>query len=147
MATSGTQPPSARRKAYPLLDKLLEAVPTWDDVVETGRVQRVVGLTVEAMGPRAVVGDLCEIEREGREPLLAEVVGFQSDRLLLTPMGPLDGIGPGSRVVARGRPMTVPVGEALIGRVLDGTGRPIDGKGALPPMEEARVWRDPPSPM
>src|SRR5690606_31573883 len=91
--------------------------------------------------------DLCTIEVPGHGPLLAEVVGFQSGRLLLTPMGDVEGVGPGNRVVASRKPMSIPVGEALIGRVIDAMGRPLDGRGALPPMPRARVWRNPPPPL
>lgn len=129
------------------LDALLRQLSTLDDVQEVGRLSRVVGLTLEATGPKARVGDLCTIEVPGHGQLLAEVVGFQSGRLLLTPMGDVEGVGPGNRVIASRRPMSVPVGDGLIGRVIDATGRPLDGRGPLPPMPQARVWRNPPPPL
>src|SRR5690606_11896176 len=118
-----------------------------DDVAEAGRVLRVVGLTVESEGPRAAVGELCHIHRSRGRPLLAKVVGFQSGRLLLSPMGDLDGVGPGDRGVPQRQGMTVPAGEGLIGRVLNAAGEPVDGRGPLPPMPRVPVWQDPPPPL
>jgi len=97
----------------------------------SGRVTDVIGLTIEATGPCAPVGSLCEvIGREAGAPVAAEVVGFKTDRLLLMPLGEVRGIGPGNRVVlVRERP-TVRVGSGLLSRVVDGLGNPIDGRPA-----------------
>lgn len=127
--------------------RLIADVKELDDVAEAGRVLRVVGLTVETAGPRAAVGELCHIQRSQGPPLLAKVVGFQSDRLLLSPMGDLDGVGPGDRVVPQRQAMTVPAGDGLIGRVLNAAGEPVDGRGPLPPMARVPVWQDPPPPL
>jgi flagellum-specific ATP synthase len=95
-----------------------------------GKVTQAVGLAVEVRGLDGSVGDLCEIEC-GREPLPAEVVGFREDRVLLMPLAEMAGVRPGTAVRATGRPLGVPVGPGLLGRVLDGLGRPIDGKGPI----------------
>jgi flagellum-specific ATP synthase len=97
-----------------------------------GKVSRVIGLIIESAGPSSSLGEICRIHREGRsEPLLAEVVGFKEHRVLLMPFGELDGVNPGSVVEATGGVLRIPVGPELMGRVLDGLGRPLDSGGAL----------------
>lgn len=91
-----------------------------------GRVAEVVGLIVEAHGPNARVGDRCIIET-GNGDIAAEAVGFRGDRLLLMPLGPMTGVRAGCPVLGTGRCLDVPVGEPLLGRVLDGLGQAMDG--------------------
>ena len=92
-----------------------------------GRVVRSVGLLIESSGPHASVGSICEIAASSGPPLAVEVVGFQDNTLLTVPLGDTSGIRPGDRVIARGGVATVPVGHALLGRVVDALGNPIDG--------------------
>ena len=104
-----------------------------------GRVTDLIGLVIEATGLEAAVGELCTIEigrRRGTVP--AEVVGFRGGRTLLMPLGELHGIGPGRRVTPTEQPFRVPVGQALLGRVLDGLGRPLDG-GPVPAAARLRT--------
>jgi flagellum-specific ATP synthase len=97
----------------------------------SGRVTDVIGLVVEASGPGAPVGSLCRIGGAGTEGIPAEVVGFRTGRVLLMPLGDLAGVAPGSPVVlVRERPL-VRVGDGALGRVLDGLGQPLDGRGAV----------------
>ena len=93
-----------------------------------GKVTQVIGLTVEACGLRAAVGEICHIHNNGAPPIVAEVVGFKADATLLMPLGDLVGVGPGCRVVATGGEQLIPVGPQLLGRVVDGLGRPLDGR-------------------
>lgn len=102
-----------------------------DDLVPTGRVTQVVGLTIESRGPVANVGDLCSIKPKNGDPIFAEVVGFRDQSLLLMPLADLTGIGPGSYVTSLNRPLNVGVSDNLLGRILDGLGNPMDDKGAL----------------
>jgi flagellum-specific ATP synthase len=112
--------------------KYIEAVKSAEVVKHTGKVIQVIGLTIEAQGPAVQLREICHIYNYKASGFIdAEVVGFRDDRILLMPLGELDGIGPGSQVVATHRPLMVPVGRSLIGRVLDGLGNPIDGKGEL----------------
>lgn len=94
-----------------------------------GRVENVVGLTIESAGPEATLGDLCRIYPAGEEysPIMAEVVGFKDRKTLLMPCDKTDGIGLGCIVENTGEPLSVPVSDALLGKVLDGLGR-IDGE-------------------
>jgi flagellum-specific ATP synthase len=96
-----------------------------------GEVVRVNGLTIEAAGLRAETGAVCVIERAGRTPISAQVVGFSDGRLKLAPLGETEGVAPGALVRLVESQSSVPFGVGLLGRVLDGLGRPIDGRGPL----------------
>jgi flagellum-specific ATP synthase len=109
-----------------------------------GRVANLIGVVIEATGLQAEVSELCEIDAgRNRATVLAEVVGFRDGRTLLMPLGEMHGIGPGNRVSSTGRPFRVDVGEGLLGRVLDGLGRPLDD-GPPPPRGVMRVTHAPP---
>ncbi len=113
-----------------------------------GRVTRVIGLTIESEGPNAHLGELCHIRGgRGAEPLLAEVVGFRENRVLLMPLGSLSGLAPGAEVIGTGQAMSVPLGKELLGRVIDGLGKPIDGKGSFRGEVIYPVHNQPPDPM
>jgi flagellum-specific ATP synthase len=97
-----------------------------------GTVTEVTGLLIVSRGPWLPVGGVCHIYPvNGARPMLAEVVGFRDERILLMPLSDLRGIGPGSQVVALTKEAHLPVSEKLLGRVLDGLGRPLDGKGVV----------------
>ena len=98
-----------------------------------GRLIRMVGLTLEALGLNVKVGDRCMVQRDGGEDVEAEVVGFDQDRIFLMPIEQVDGLRPGARVWPLHGSSDVPVGFGLLGRVVDGTGRPLDVHG---PIEE-----------
>ncbi len=97
----------------------------------SGRLTRMVGLTIEAVGCQAAIGDRCRIQRPSGVPVEAEVVGFAGDRTYLMPSSEIHGIVPEARVMPTGRIYDAPVGHGLLGRVIDGSGRPIDGGGPL----------------
>ncbi len=113
-----------------------------------GKVVNVVGLTIESAGPDAKLGDICRIHPEGDgepAPIMAEVVGFKDKKTLLMPYEAVDGIGLGCIVENTGYPLRVQVSQKLLGKTLDGLGRPIDAEkieGASYPVEAA-----PPDPM
>lgn len=113
----------------------------------TGRVVQVVGLTIESQGPNVGLGELCRIELPDGAVRPAVVVGFLENRIVLMPLGELEGIGPGLRVAAEGRPISVSVSLGLKGRVVDGLGNPIDGKGPLPTGEWRSLNAAPPDPL
>jgi flagellum-specific ATP synthase len=108
------------------------AIRSGDLAKRRGRVGDLIGLIIEATGIEAEIGELCLVGDGRREPPVpTEVVGFRSGRTLLMPLGELGGIGPGTPVVPTGSPFRVEVGEALRGRVIDGLGRPLDGRGPI----------------
>ncbi len=112
----------------------------------TGRVTRLVGLRVEVDGLEAAVGDAVRIWRGGGT-LDAEVVAVQGSTLACMPLGDLTGVRFGDRAEALGRPLPLAVGEGLLGRVLDGLGRPIDDGPPLVDWEEVSVAAAPPHPL
>lgn len=112
-----------------------------------GRVTKVVGLTVESTGPHANIGDLCQISSGESNGCLAEVVGFREGRLVLMPLGELASVAPGADVLALNRKLMVRSGSALLGRVLDGLGEPLDGLGPIEKFSWQAVDASPPNPL
>lgn len=112
-----------------------------------GRVTEVVGLVVEATCPNGSVGDLCTIDVEGSEPIRGEVMGFRDGKMLLMPLDATVGVAVGSKVTLRSEALTIPVGPQLLGRIVDGMGRPIDGKGPIQAEKYQSVYNQPPDPM
>ncbi len=114
----------------------------------SGRVRRVTGLVVETTPLPLPVGSLCFIySRLSRAAVEAEVVGFRENATLMMPLGEMRGIGPGDRVESSTTEQVVPVGEHLLGRVLDGMGRPMDGKGPVVATATYPIYNDPPDPV
>lgn len=113
-----------------------------------GKVAKIVGLTIESVGPDAKLNDLCRIIIDAAKNIvvMAEVVGFRDKRLLLMPLDNVEGIGVGCVVENTGHPLTVPVGDGLLGHTLDGIGRPTDVE-KLELSEEYPVEAQPPDPM
>ncbi|MBQ2238885.1 MAG: flagellar protein export ATPase FliI [Lachnospiraceae bacterium] len=98
-------------------------------VKELGKVVKVVGLTIESVGPPAKLNDVCVItSKDGTHSVNAEVVGFKDNRILLMPFESVDGIGLGAYVENTKEPLQVMVGDEILGKTLDGLGRPIDGE-------------------
>ena len=97
-----------------------------------GRVTNVVGLVIEAHGPVSCLGTVCDIYTSNKNTTIAaEVSGFKDNKVLLMPLEEIHGIAPGCKVVARQQRAVLPVGSGLLGRVIDGLGNPIDGKGSI----------------
>ncbi|MBD9355575.1 flagellar protein export ATPase FliI [Methylomonas albis] len=101
------------------------------ELVVEGKLSRMVGLTLEAEGCRAAIGSLCQVITKSGKIITAEVVGFGGSRLFLMPTGDTHGLEPGCRVIPMGKNSLANVGFGLLGRVLDGAGRPLDSKGPL----------------
>ncbi len=131
----------------PKFKKLDKAIQRTNWIKVTGRVAEVVGLVIESMGPNSRIGDLCLIHTEYDGVVKAEVVGFRGDRVLLMPLCELAGVRAGNIVEATGHCLRVPVGPELLGRVLDGLGEPMDGKGPLGCHERYPVIAQPPNPL
>jgi flagellar protein export ATPase FliI len=130
--------------------RYLDRVERTSSVQVRGRVKEVVGLVVKAALPEAWIGELCLIRSpRSPEPVKAEVVGFRDGDVLLMPLGELVNVGPHSEVVPTGNCLTVKVGDALLGRVLNGLGEPMDAefKGPLSCNEEFPVLGYPPDPL
>jgi len=114
------------------LSRYREIIGTTSTMRKVGKVLQIIGLIIEADGPEGSIGDLCYIASGGSETAVsAEIVGFKEDRILLMPLGAMDGLRPGASVINTGSSMKIQVGPQLLGRVLDGLGRPIDNLGAI----------------
>jgi len=116
-------------------------------LVKAGLVSQVVGMLVESHGPAASVGEICHLAPPGGEDIPAQVVGFRDETLILMPFGPTYRITPGTPVVPSGSVLEVPVGEGLVGRVLDALGHPIDGRGPVEAEDRRPTDAQPPSPL
>lgn len=130
----------------PAWNKLGEAIRTADTIHPVGRVSNLVGMVVEVDGLSAPVGSLCRISVGRHEPdVLCEVIGFRDDTLLVMPYQQTRGVATGCRVDLVSSKMTVPVGPQLLGRVIDGLGRPLDGGPSLLGLPRRSLGGKPPS--
>ena len=131
------------------LNKFSEAINNCQPMRMIGKVVQMVGLVIQCSGPNVTMGDLCYVRSRlpDVEPVPAEVVGFRDGFVLLMPLGETKGIGPGCQVVSAQKQLQVQVGPELLGRVIDGLGNPIDGKGPILCKKEYPLQADPPSPL
>ncbi len=133
----------------------LNFIPKYNRILEranlirySGRVSKLIGLTIESQGPAVNMGEICLIyPLKGKNPIISEVVGFKGETVLLMPLGEMGGIGPGSKVIATGESLQVEVGDGLLGRVLDGLGNPIDGLPKPILNRKYPVYNLPPNPL
>jgi FliI/YscN family ATPase len=117
-------------------------------VQHRGKVIQIIGLVIESQGPRAAIGEICRLESANNpEGIMAEVVGFRNQNLLLMPLGQMEGVYPGCEVLATGGSLKIPVGEELLGRVLDGLGKPLDGLPEPARFESTDLKRSVPHPL
>lgn len=134
-------------------DYITETISTAIDETSTmdvrGRVVQVVGTIIKAVIPGVKIGELCILRNPFDEDwqLLAEVVGFQEEASLLTPFGEIIGVSSATEVIPTGKTHTVAVGPDMLGRVLDGTGNPMDGKPAVVADAHYPIYGPPPNPM
>lgn len=117
------------------------------DVLVEGRLTRMVGLTLEAVGFQAPVGSRCEVLGAGQKPIEAEVVGFAGETLYLMPTGDMRGLVPNARVRPIRSDSQMPVGEEMLGRIVDGAGKPLDGKGPLKVRDKMPLHGEPVNPL
>lgn len=130
------------------LQPYISAVDWISSVEVRGRVTELIGLLIRAAVPGARVGELCLIHSPHRAKVLrAEVVGFRGSEVILMPLGDVSDVAMGAEVVPTGTSLTIRVGEDLLGRVIDGLGEPLDGKGAVEDAVEKAVAARPPDPM
>ena len=114
------------------LTKYYESLNAANTIQTTGRITKVVGLVLEANGPESRIGSVCHIYPKGSSrKIMGEVMGFREKAVLLMPLEEIRGISPGSRVEIKQQKAVIPVGDALLGRVIDGLGNPMDDKGPV----------------
>ena len=148
-AALATQP---ARRAIPAVEDLADAIErellAASNVARSGKVLEVIGTLVKVGGLDVSLGELCEL-RSANGTLLqhAEVIGFTRDVALLSPFSRLADVSRSTQVIGLGRPLSVPVGDALLGRVIDALGQPIDGMGMIEADDERPVFAGAPDPM
>ncbi|ANU15922.1 flagellar protein export ATPase FliI [Planococcus maritimus] len=124
---------------------LLEEI---EPVKKHGKVVQVIGLTIEAQGPNAKLGELCLLYPSRFDPPIeAEVVGFKENKIMLMPLSDLAQVGPGCLVVATGVPLQIRVGPAILGKILDGTGKPLDDNKLPKGLKKYSTTNTPPNPL
>ncbi|MDZ4164862.1 MAG: flagellar protein export ATPase FliI [Smithellaceae bacterium] len=113
-----------------------------------GTVSEIIGLVVAGNGPLSSIGDICSIYPTGsRDPLAAEVVGFKNGQVLMMPLESIQGLGPGCKIQAIGKKASVKVGRGMLGRVIDGLGKPLDNLGPIPFEETYPLYAEPINPL
>jgi FliI/YscN family ATPase len=130
-----------------ILDRYIERVETIESWRWGGAVTQLIGLLVESQGPSAAIGDFLEIATSAGRIVRAQVIGFREGRVLSMPLEETDGLQPGDTIVSRREDALVEVGPQLLGRVVDGFGRPLDNLGALHGEERYELYRVPPGPL
>ena len=131
-----------------IFDKYVQAVEEVDPIKYTGVVSRVRGMLIESAGPQAVIGEVCQIIlSRGNEPVFAEVVGLHGTTVQLMSYGDVQGIEIGCIVIASGSVLSVPVGDMLLGRVIDSMGKAYDDKGEIFSSQYYSAIASPPDPM
>jgi flagellum-specific ATP synthase len=129
------------------LAPLLTSLGDLDPLRRTGEVTEMTGLIIKSDGPLVAVGEVCEIEAPGGRRILVQVVGFREGKVLSMPLEETDGLLAGSTMVARAGASTIRVGPGLLGRVLDGSGRPMDGLAPIETAEQYPLQAPPPNPL
>ncbi len=130
------------------VDEIKSKIENIDTYDYYGKVSRVTGLTVESEGPVTQIGELCRIySLDEKQNTVAEVTGFRENKVVLMPFSELRGVGPGSKIISEKRSLQVKISDALVGRILDGLGNPIDDKGGIPGGEYYNVSNPPPNPL
>jgi flagellum-specific ATP synthase len=113
-----------------------------------GKIEKIIGMTIEASGPVCNIGDVCRIFKKGSDDFIyGEVVGFNHGKVMLMPYTDIEGIGPGSIVDNTGDKLSVAVGEALVGRIINAIGQPIDGKGEIKTTDTYSIAGEPVNPL
>lgn len=131
-----------------ILNRYQAVITASDPIKVNGKVLDVVGLVIVSAGPNAVMGEICSvIDQNGRELCKAEVVGFKDGKVLSIAIGEVNSISPACEIKASGRKFVVGLGKELLGRVIDGLGNPIDGKGEIRYSSVRDAHREPPNPL
>jgi len=129
------------------LDLLKAAIEEAETIKVHGKVSRVIGMVIEGMGVGLAIGETCRVYTVDGRSVVCEVVGFNEDKVFLMPLGETRGLEPGSRIVRLGHKARVRLSKDILGRVIDGSGNPIDGKGPFSREIEYPLYRSAPNPL
>lgn len=130
------------------IDRFSRTIEKAELIKINGKVTDVIGLVIVSIGPNVSLGEICTIvDKSGNEVCKSEVVGFKNGKVLSIALDEVEDISPSCEIVATGKTFSVGVGEELLGRVIDGLGNPIDGKGEINYAATKKVFREPPNPL
>jgi flagellum-specific ATP synthase len=130
------------------LEKCRAVLENADSIKVNGKVTDVTGLVIVSNGPNVALDEVCRVvDNAGREVCKSEVVGFKNGKVLSIALGEVHKISPACEIIASGESFSIPVGNALLGRVIDGLGNPIDGKGEIKFSSIRSIYREPPNPL
>lgn len=131
------------------VEKYVEAIEKENTYKRFGKVLRVVGLMIESRGPEANIGEVCYIHSSisNNKPILAEVVGFNNEKIILMPYSAVAELGPGCLVESTGKPLTIKIGRGLIGKVVDSIGKPLDESKLPKGLSNFTTEQSPPNPL
>jgi len=130
------------------IDKYFNRINNLDLIKLNGKVTDVIGLIIVSVGPNVSLGEVCTIvNKNGQEVCKCEVVGFRDGKVLSIALGEVQEISPKCEIIASGKTFSIGVGKELLGRVIDGLGNPIDGKGELKVTSFRSLHREPPNPL
>jgi flagellum-specific ATP synthase len=133
---------------FRVLDDINTVISTIPNYFVSGQVVKSVGLIVEATGIRAGVGQICEIRNSSKEgSLLAEIIGFNGENLILMALDESSGVSPGAEIRMINKPLMINISDSIMGRVIDGLGNPIDGKGPIKGNDFITLNNKPPHPL
>lgn len=128
--------------------KCVSLIQSTDTIKLSGKITDVIGLIIVSIGPNVSLGETCRIiDKDGNLICRAEVVGFKDGKVLSVALDEVHNIAPKSEIIAEGKPFSIGVGKDLLGRVIDGLGNPIDGKGDIKFSSFRSIHRQPPSPL
>ena len=131
-----------------LLDNCKDVIDNADLIKVNGKVTDVTGLVIVSSGPNVALDEVCRVvDNKGNEVCHSEVVGFKNGKVLSIALGEVHKISPACEIVATGQSFSIPVGNGLLGRVIDGLGNPIDGKGEINYSSYRNIYREPPNPL
>lgn len=130
------------------LEKCKSIIDSADTIKVNGKVTDVTGLVIVSTGPNVALDEVCRVvDNKGNEVCKSEVVGFKNGKVLSIALGEVHKISPACEIIASGESFSIPVGSGLLGRVIDGLGNPIDGKGEIKYSSVRNIYREPPNPL
>ncbi|MER3329152.1 MAG: FliI/YscN family ATPase, partial [Candidatus Kapaibacterium sp.] len=132
-----------------ITESIAKDINSYDTVSKTGKLTQMIGLVLESNGPKVPVGEICLLkDSQGNLVSKSEVVGFKDGNKILSMVyGETDNLYPGMQIAATGEKLKINVGRELLGRIIDGLGNPIDGKGEIVTAERRSIYATPPNPL
>ena len=130
------------------VEKCKSVIENADLIKVNGKVTDVTGLVIVSTGPNVALDEVCKVvDNKGNEVCKSEVVGFKNGKVLSIALGEVHKISPACEIISTGQSFSIPVGNGLLGRVIDGMGNPIDGKGEIKFSSYRNIYREPPNPL